>query len=106
MTAGIASRHIYSIASWSPSQSEPRTVSNMCQRQSAERGADAALRGDGVAAGREHLGDAGGIEPRCDHAECRPKSRTAGAEDDDVERVVDDVVAVWHCFSPIGRERV
>jgi hypothetical protein len=35
MTAGIASRHKYSIASWSPSQSEPLTVSYMCQRQSS-----------------------------------------------------------------------
>ena len=34
-TAGIASRHIYSIASWSPSQSDPFTVSYMCQRQSS-----------------------------------------------------------------------
>ena len=35
MTAGIALRHMYSIASWSPSQSEPLTVSYMCQRQSS-----------------------------------------------------------------------
>ena len=35
MTAGIAWRHMYSIASWSPSQSEPLTVSYMCQRQSS-----------------------------------------------------------------------
>src|SRR4029079_2389350 len=35
MIAGIASRHMYSIASWSPSQSEPLTVSYMCQRQSS-----------------------------------------------------------------------
>ena len=35
MTAGIASRHMYSMASWSPSQSEPLTVSYMCQRQSS-----------------------------------------------------------------------
>src|SRR4029453_10936138 len=35
MTASTASRHMYAIASWSPSQSEPLTVSNMCQRQSS-----------------------------------------------------------------------
>ena len=35
MIAGIASRHMYWIASWSPSQSEPLTVSYMCQRQSS-----------------------------------------------------------------------
>jgi hypothetical protein len=35
MTAGIAWRHMYSMASWSPSQSDPLTVSYMCQRQSS-----------------------------------------------------------------------
>src|ERR1700739_823846 len=35
MTASTASRHMYAIASWSPSQSEPLTVSNMCQRHSS-----------------------------------------------------------------------
>ena len=35
MIAGMPSRHMYSIASWSPSQSEPLTVSYMCQRQSS-----------------------------------------------------------------------
>src|SRR5919107_335464 len=33
ITAAGASRHRYSIASWSPSQSEPLTVSYMCQVQ-------------------------------------------------------------------------
>src|SRR5690606_41017210 len=33
--AGTASRHMYSMASWSPSQSDPLTVSYMCQRQSS-----------------------------------------------------------------------
>src|SRR5580692_4871763 len=66
----------------------------------AERRTDAALRGDRVAAGREHLGDAGGVEPRRDHAQCRAQSGAAGAEDDNVERVVDDVVAVRHCSPP------
>src|ERR1043165_1777053 len=35
MIAGTASRTMYSMASWSPSQSEPLTVSYMCQRQSS-----------------------------------------------------------------------
>ena len=35
MIAGMASRTMYSMASWSPSQSEPLTVSYMCQRQSS-----------------------------------------------------------------------
>src|SRR3546814_15738773 len=33
--AGTASRTMYSMASWSPSQSEPLTVSYICQRQSS-----------------------------------------------------------------------
>ena len=35
MIEGTASRHMYSMASWSPSQSDPFTVSYMCQRQSS-----------------------------------------------------------------------
>src|SRR4029450_13174582 len=35
MIAGMASRHMYSMGSWSPSQSDPLTVSYMCQRQSS-----------------------------------------------------------------------
>ena len=35
MTDAMASLHMYSMASWSPSQSEPFTVSYMCQRQSS-----------------------------------------------------------------------
>src|ERR1044071_7866523 len=35
MIAGMPSRHMYSIESWSPSQSEPLTVSYICQRQSS-----------------------------------------------------------------------
>ncbi len=62
----------------------------------AERRADATLRGNRVAACREDLGDAGSVQPRRDHAQCRAQSGAAGAEDDHVERVVDDVVAVGH----------
>ena len=35
MTASGACLHMNSMASWSPSQSEPLTVSYMCQRQSS-----------------------------------------------------------------------
>ena len=35
MTAAGASLHMNSMASWSPSQSEPLTVSYICQRQSS-----------------------------------------------------------------------
>src|SRR5258708_10545460 len=62
----------------------------------AERRADAALRGNRVAACRKDLGDAGGVQPRRDHAQRRPQSGAAGPEDDHVKQVVDDVVAVGH----------
>ena len=58
----------------------------------AERGADAALRRDGVAAGRKHLGDAGGLQTGGAHAERRAQAGSAGADDDHVVGVVDDVV--------------
>jgi hypothetical protein len=69
----------------------------------AECGADAALRGDRGAAGREYLGDAGGIEPGGDHAEGRAQSGAAAAEYDDVEGMVDNIVAVVHGSPPTGR---
>src|SRR5580693_5451537 len=105
MTAGTASRHRYSIASWSPSQSEPLTVSNMCQRQSSFSMLPSAALMPPCAAtvwlrvGKTLVTQAV-FEPRCDHAECPPQSGAAGTEDDHVERVVDDVVAVGHCFPP------
>src|ERR1700751_602876 len=40
----------------------------------AERGADAALRSDGVATGREHLTNAGGLQPLCGRPEGRTQS--------------------------------
>ncbi len=56
----------------------------------AERGADAALRRDGVGARRKHLGDAGGLEARHAHAQGRAQARAAGADDDDVVEMIDD----------------
>src|SRR5919106_1385656 len=64
MTAASASRHRYSIASWSPSQSDPLTVSYMCQVQWS-----------------------GPILPS--EAEMPP---CAATDDDDVVAVVDDAV--------------
>jgi hypothetical protein len=58
----------------------------------AEAGGDAALRGDGVRPRREDLGDAGGLEAGLAGAERGAQARTAGADDDDVVFVVDDVV--------------
>ena len=71
----------------------------MCQRQSsgahvAERGGNAALRRDGVRAGREHLGDAGGLQARLGAADARAQARAAGADDDDVEGVVGDRIGL------------
>ncbi len=62
----------------------------------AERGGDAALRRDRVAARREHLADAGGLEARQAHAERRAQARAAGADHDDVVGVLDDRVALRH----------
>ena len=60
----------------------------------AERGADAALRRDSVAAGREHLGDAGGAQPLLGHAEGGAQAGAAGADDHDVVGVVDDLIGL------------
>ena len=71
----------------------------------AERGADSPLRGDRVAASRKNLGDAGSVQASGDHAECRPQPGAAGAQDDHVEGVVDDVVTVGHGGLLNGRGR-
>ena len=62
----------------------------------AERGADAALRRDGVAARREDLGDAGRGEPGLGHAERGAQAGAAGADDDDVIGVIDDRIGRRH----------
>ena len=56
----------------------------------AERGGDAALRRDRVRAGREHLGDAGGLETGLAAADDRAQAGAAGAHHDDVVGVVFD----------------
>src|SRR6185503_6574941 len=108
ITAAGASLHISSMASWSPSQSDPLTVSYMCQRQSSspmlpsaalmppcaatvwlrvgntlvmhavDISADAALRRHGVAARREHLGDARRRQARLREPEGRTEPRPSG----------------------------
>ena len=60
----------------------------------AERGGNAALRRDGVRAGREHLGDAGGLQARLGAADAGAQARAAGADDHDVERVVGDRIGL------------
>ena len=66
----------------------------------AERGADAALRRHRVTAGREHLGDAGRAEAGLGQPEGRAQSGTAGADDDHVVAVIDEVV-VAHAPKPM-----
>ncbi len=62
----------------------------------AERGGDAALRRHGVAAGREQLGDAGGLETRFGAAHGGAQARAAGTHDDGVVGMVDDLVSFAH----------
>jgi hypothetical protein len=62
----------------------------------AEGGADAALGGDGVAAGREHLGDAGGLQACGGEAHGRAEAGAAGADDDHVIGVVGDRIGIRH----------
>ncbi len=65
----------------------------------AEGGADPALRRNRVAAGREHLGDAGGREAGHGHAEGGAQPRPAGADHDDVIDVLFDRIGLGHRFS-------
>ena len=65
----------------------------------AERGADAALRRHRVAARREHLGQAGRGQPRLGQAHGGAQARAAGADDDDVVAVVDELVG-GHALPP------
>ena len=58
----------------------------------AERGGNAALRGDRVTARGENLGQAGGGEPGLRQAERRAQSRAAGSNHDHVIGVVDELV--------------
>jgi hypothetical protein len=96
MTAAGASRHMYSMASWSPSQSDPLTVSYMCQRQSSSPMLPSAAPMPPCAATVwlrvEHLGDAGRLQAGLGAAEGRAETGTAGAHDDDVIAVIDEAV--------------
>ena len=68
-----------------------------------QRCGDAALRRDCVGPGRKDLGDAGGAQPLLRHAERCAKPRSAGAYDDDVVFVIDEIVC-GH-VSPLSRPR-
>src|SRR5215472_2369230 len=56
----------------------------------AERGGNAALRRDGVGAGRKYLGDAGGPQARLAATDDRAQARAAGADHHDIVSVVLD----------------
>ena len=62
----------------------------------AEARRDPALRRHRVAAGGEHFGDAGGLEPGLGGAHRRAQAGAARADDDGVIDVIDDGIGVWH----------
>ncbi len=70
----------------------------------AERGANAALRRDGVAAGRKDLADAGGFDPRGSHAESCAQTRSAASDDHDIVAVVLDRISPGHASAFVFSE--
>ncbi|MCY1500179.1 hypothetical protein D9M68_342180 [compost metagenome] len=67
------------------------------RRHVLQRGSDAALGGNRVRAGREDLGDAGGLQTLLCHAEGGTQTGAAGADDDDVEGVIDIFIGLAVC---------
>src|SRR6516162_987753 len=61
-----------------------------------ERRTNAALRCNGMTAGREDLADARGLQPGGGHAEGRTQSRAAATDHDDVIAVVLDRIRLAH----------
>ena len=106
-----ASLHMYSIASWSPSQSEPLTVSYMCQRQSSgPMLPSAALMPPCAATVWLRVGNTlvmqAVLRPLLGHAERGAQARAAGADHDDVVLVIDDGVGVAADIDRAGRGAV
>jgi len=98
MTAAGASLHMNSMASWSPNQSEPLTVSYMWPApiilaHVAERRADAALRGHRMTACRKELGDARRGKPRLREPQGGAQSCASRTDYDHVVAVVDPLSA-------------
>jgi hypothetical protein len=86
-----------SIASWSPSQSEPligvvEVVVPVVFAHVAERGADAALCGHGVRTRREHLRQHGHVQAGARKLQRGAHAGAAGADDDDVELALGDLL--------------
>ena len=93
------------MASWSPSQSEPFTVSYMCQRQSSWPMLPSAAEMPPCAATVcERVGNTLVMHavrrPACGAADRGAQARAAGADDHDVEGVVDDVVGTPFTAAP------
>src|ERR1700719_1917349 len=63
-----------------------------------ERRADAALRRDGMAAGRGNPADASGLETCNGHSQCRPQPGAAAPDNDDIVRVMLDQIGGAHGF--------
>src|ERR1700722_5280012 len=101
---------MYSMASWSPSQSEPLTVSYMWKRQLSPSpilpseaamppcAATVWLRG-----GNTFLTHPACLQPRRRHSERRPKPGTTRADDHHVIAVLDDFVCFGHGDVPGAR---
>ncbi len=53
----------------------------------------AAPGGDGVRAGREELGDGGGLQTGLTTADCGAETCAAGTDDNDIDLMIDDIVA-------------
>ena len=89
------------MASWSPSQSEPLTVSYMCQRQSSSPILPSAAEMPPCAAtvwlrvGNTLVMQAV-LRPCAAHSSVARKARAAGADDDDVEGVIGDRISSGH----------
>src|SRR5690348_3361918 len=64
----------------------------MVRAHVAEARGDAALRGDGVASGREDLGHAGGLQARSRSAHRRAETGSAGPDHHHVISMIDDLV--------------
>src|ERR1700728_4621647 len=98
MTAAGASLHISSMASWSPNQSEPLTVSYMCQRQSSgPMFPSAALMPPCAATVWLRVGKSLLMHAVDRPASARPRGAraqagAAGAHDDDIVRVVNELI--------------
>src|SRR5712671_6090704 len=69
-----------------------------------ERGADAALRRDSMAAGRKDLADAGGFAPCGGHPESCAQTRSAATDDNDIVAMVLDRISPGHASAFVFSE--